>query len=159
MQQRRSWLCRLRLRCAHESCCRQPDRPRTKRAHLKTEFWLLLRREVLPFAGAFPPPAWTMARICRSSWLRREVLLLCCALVRRLDVGLPFDDAPLFRLLELRREACGLLPGGLTAGCSGSSCAAGRMQANMAPAGGLTRPLGLLQLRQCFSLCQYEDSG
>jgi hypothetical protein len=74
--------------------------------------------------------------ICRSSWLLREVVLLCCALVRLLDVGLPLEDAPLFRLLELRREPCGEPPGGLAAASSSTSCADGRMQANMLPACG-----------------------
>ena len=88
----------------------------------------------MPVVGVLPPPACTMALICRSSWLLRDVLLLCCALVRLLDVGLPLGDAPLFRLLELRREPCGEPPGGLPAASSCSSCAAGRMQANMLPA-------------------------
>ncbi len=126
------------------------DRPRKYKTHLNTEFWLLLRREVLLFAGALPPPACTMALIWRSSWLLRDVLLLCAALVRRLDVGLPFEDAPLFRLLELRRLPCGEPPGGLPAASSCSSCATGRMQANMLPVCGF---------RACVARCTRVDAS
>ena len=50
------------MRCGDRMAGRsiQPDKNKT---HLNTEFWLLLRREVLLFAAALPPPACTMALI------------------------------------------------------------------------------------------------